>query len=406
MRKGFTTGSCAAAAAKAAAWMLLTGRDKKKVSIRTPKGIWFDADLVDIRRSDGTVSCAVLKDGGDDPDVTTGAHIFAEVSALQKTGGCENEADGWQDAAWTSGLCGKEMKPSAGSGGRQLDDAVIIIDGGEGVGRVTKPGLDQPVGQAAINHVPRAMIRREVLSVCRVMDFKGTLRVLISVPEGKELAGKTFNPRLGIEGGISILGTTGIVEPMSTKALLDTIRVEIHQKRTLGEPVLAVTPGNYGKVFMQQTYGYDLGRSVACSNFIGDTIDIAREEGFRRMLLTGHIGKLIKVSGGIMNTHSREADARMELLAAAPLRAGADAKTALAVMDAVTTEEGVRLLAEAGILEGAMRHAMEKIQYYLEKRAGSELHIECMMYSNAYGLLAESSGAEDFLRELTGNGQA
>ena len=373
VRKGFTTGSCAAAAAKAAAWMLLTGREKNTIRILTPKGIWFDADLVDIRRSDKAVSCAVIKDGGDDPDVTTGAHIFANVSMFSE---------------------------GPGSG------AAILIDGGEGVGRVTKPGLDQPVGQAAINHVPREMIRKEVAEVCRVMDFKGTLRVLISVPEGKELAGKTFNPRLGIEGGISILGTTGIVEPMSTKALLDTIRVEIHQKKTLGEPVLAVAPGNYGKEFMKRTYGYDLERSVACSNFIGDTVDMAREEGFHRMLLTGHIGKLIKVSGGIMNTHSHEADARMELLAAAALRAGADAKTALSVMDAVTTEEGVRLLSEAGILDGAMRHAMEKIQYYLEKRAGSELHIECMMYSNDFGLLAKSSGAEEFLRELTGGAQA
>ncbi|MGN0255321.1 MAG: cobalt-precorrin-5B (C(1))-methyltransferase CbiD [Chordicoccus sp.] len=402
MRKGFTTGSCAAAAAKAAAYMLLTGREKRKISILTPKGIRFDADIVDIRRSDGEVSCAVIKDGGDDPDVTTGAHIFANVSVLE-----ENPEGGAIMHARETGACmiGWELS-DGGPGARQTDGAEILIDGGEGVGRVTKPGLDQPVGQAAINHVPRDMIRREVTEVCRVMDFQGTLRVLISVPEGKELAAHTFNPRLGIEGGISILGTTGIVEPMSTKALLDTIRVEIHQKKTLGEPVLAVAPGNYGKEFMKRTYGYDLERSVACSNFIGDTIDIAREEGFHRMLLTGHIGKLIKVSGGIMNTHSHEADARMELLAAAALRAGADGDLARSVMDAVTTEEGVRLLAEAGVLEKSMRHAMEKIQFYLEKRAGSELHIECMMYSNDYGLLAESSGAEDFLRELTGIAQA
>ena len=328
VRKGFTTGSCAAAAAKAAAWMLLTGREKNTIRILTPKGIWFDADLVDIRRSDKAVSCAVIKDGGDDPDVTTGAHIFANVSMFSE---------------------------GPGSG------AAILIDGGEGVGRVTKPGLDQPVGQAAINHVPREMIRKEVAEVCRVMDFKGTLRVLISVPEGKELAGKTFNPRLGIEGGISILGTTGIVEPMSTKALLDTIRVEIHQKKTLGEPVLAVAPGNYGKEFMKRTYGYDLERSVACSNFIGDALDIGVSLGFEGILLVGHIGKLVKLGAGIMNTHSSAADGRMETLIACGALAGVESAVLRELTDCVTVDAALSILFAHGAAQKALDVLTERI---------------------------------------------
>ena len=226
-------------------------------------------------RGETKVSCAVQKDGGDDPDVTTGALIYAAVS-FQDGINAEDQSEHV-----------REKEP------------VITIDGGSGVGRVTRPGLDQPVGNAAINHVPREMIEKEVCEVCMALDFHGALAVEISVPGGGELAKSTFNPRLGIVGGISILGTSGIVEPMSAQALLDTIRVELRQHRALGEQLVAVSPGNYGLDFMKRTYDYDLDRSVKCSNFIGQTIDMAVEYGFTHMLMTGHIGKLIKVSGGI-----------------------------------------------------------------------------------------------------------
>lgn len=370
LRNGFTTGSCAAAAAKAACYMLLTGRKKEKIDIITPKGITFHASIVDILRGERAVQCAVIKDGGDDPDITTGAHVVAKVSFLE----------------------GQE----AGTGGR------ILIDGGIGVGRVTKPGLDQPVGNAAINHVPREMIEREMREVCHVLDYHEDLAVEISVPEGQKLAESTFNPRLGILGGISILGTSGVVEPMSAQALKDTIAVELRQKKALGQKAVAVSPGNYGLDFMKKTYDYDLDCSVKCSNFIGDTIDMAKQMGFEAMLLTGHIGKLIKLSGGMMNTHSKEGDCRMELLAAAAVYAGCHAKTAKDLLDAVTTEEGVKLLSEAGILEATMERAMERILFYLRKRAGDGMQIECMMYATDYGLLAESPGAQSLLQELKG----
>lgn len=373
MRYGFTTGSCAAAAAAAACYMLLTGRKKEEMTILTPKGISYTAKLVDISINESSAACAIVKDGGDDPDITTGAHIVAEVAFLQKESLQKDKTDAVQQ---------------------------IIIRGGKGVGRVTKPGLDQPVGEAAINHVPREMIEKEVRRICALCDYNGKLQVTISVPEGEEIAQKTFNPRLGITGGISILGTSGIVEPMSSQALLDTIQVELRQKKAMGQQMIAVTPGNYGLDFMKEAFAYDLDKSVKCSNFIGNTIDMAAETGFCGMLLTGHIGKLVKVSGGIMNTHSKEGDCRMELLAAAALKSGGSKTQALEILEAVTTEEGIRLLQEGGNLQKTMQILMEKIMFYLQKRTAGRLQIECMMYANGYGLLAESSGAEAMLEAL------
>lgn len=363
MRYGFTTGSCAAAAAKAAAYMLLSGRQKNTITIETPKGIPYTADILEITRGEKAVQCAVRKDGGDDPDITSGALIYAEVSLTDHTR-------------------------------TQATDTRIHIDGGIGVGRVTKPGLDQPVGNAAINHVPREMIAKEVLEVCDLMDYKGNLQVIISVPEGEAIAKQTFNPRLGIVGGISILGTSGIVEPMSNQALLDTIRVELNQRRAEGFDYVAVAPGNYGLDFMKKAYGYDLDKSVKCSNFIGATIDMAVECGFTRMLLTGHIGKLIKVAGGIMNTHSKEADCRMELLSAFAIHEGAGADVAAKILDCVATEEAVRLLREAGKQQEVMDYAMERIMFYLNKRAGGRMQIDCIMYDNTFGELAKSKEAD------------
>lgn len=363
MRYGFTTGSCAAAAAKAAAYMLLSGRQKNTITIETPKGIPYTADVLEITRGEKAVQCAVRKDGGDDPDITSGALIYAEVSLTDHTR-------------------------------MQATDTRIHIDGGIGVGRVTKPGLDQPVGNAAINHVPREMIAKEVLEVCDLMDYKGNLQVIISVPEGEAIAKQTFNPRLGIVGGISILGTSGIVEPMSNQALLDTIRVELNQRRAEGFDYIAVAPGNYGLDFMKKAYGYDLDKSVKCSNFIGVTIDMAVECGFTRMLLTGHIGKLIKVAGGIMNTHSKEADCRMELLSAFAIHEGAGADVAAKILDCVATEEAVRLLREAGKQQEVMDYAMERIMFYLNKRAGGRMQIDCIMYDNMFGELAKSKEAD------------
>lgn len=344
--------------------MLLTGQIKTEITIETPKGIPYRAKLLDISRREHEVSCGVEKDGGDDPDVTTGTWVYAKVSY--------EGPESWKEGQ------GQE----------------IHIDGGKGVGRVTRPGLDQPVGSAAINHVPREMIRKEVLEVCQALDYRGSLQVEISVPDGEKLSERTFNPRLGIVGGISILGTSGIVEPMSSQALLDTIWIELRQRRELGFDYVAVSPGNYGLDFMKKAYGYDLDKSVKCSNYIGPAIDMAVELGFREMLLTGHIGKLIKVAGGIMNTHSKEADCRMELLAAFAIREQANARLACRILECATTEEAIPVLTESGKLQPVMDRVAERVCFYMENRAGGKLKTDCILYANGYGELARSRGAE------------
>ncbi len=368
MRCGFTTGSCAAAGSKAAAYMLFSGNEKKEISIDTPKGMTYTAEIEDISISPGEVSCAVRKDGGDDPDITTGTLVYSKVTVTDH-------------APLQNG-------------------PVIDIDGGRGVGRVTKPGLDQPIGNAAINHVPREMIRDAVLEVCGLYDFTGRISVEISVPDGEEIAKKTFNPKLGIEGGISILGTSGIVEPMSSQAILDTIRVQLNQRRAMGYDYVAVTPGNYGQDYMKKTYGYDIDRSVKCSNYIGATIDMATELGFKKLLLTGHIGKLIKVAGGIMNTHSKEADCRMELLAAFSVKFGMEPPGVIKIMDCVTTEEALGIIKEAGILREVMDYVMERIIYHLNKRGMDKIMTDCIMYSNDYGELAASPEVKEWFTLL------
>lgn len=354
MKYGFTTGSCAAAASGAAAYMLLTGKIKTDITVETPSGRIFKAAILDIKRSENSVSCAVRKTAGDDPDITDGALIYSEVS---------------------------------------IRESGFSIDGGKGVGRVTRPGLDQPVGAAAINRVPREMIEKKVSEVCSFVGYSGGLKIIISVPEGERLAEKTFNPKLGIAGGISILGTSGIVEPMSERAFIETIRLELRQKRAEGERRAVISPGNYGREFMKKSYGFDLDRSVKCGNFIGLTVDMAKEEGFGELLLVGHIGKLIKVAGGIMNTHSREADCRMEILASLGLLCGADGGTARSILRCALTDEAVEILEEAGIKQAVMDMAVERICGNLERRT-EKMKIECMMFSNKFGELGKSREAE------------
>lgn len=398
MRYGFTTGSCAAAAAKAAAYMLLTGQKKEEITIKTPKGILYHAEILDIVRRENEVSCAVEKDGGDDPDITSGAWIYAKVAYADTDS--ERAADletitGEEEYHAGEEICETEEATSDVRGGQR-----IRIEGGTGVGRVTRKGLDQPVGYAAINHVPREMIQKEVAEVCKLADFQGGLTVKISVPEGEELAARTFNPRLGIVGGISILGTSGIVEPMSSRAIVDTIRVELRQRRAEGYDYVAVSPGNYGLNFMKRTYGYDLDRSVKCSNFIGETIDMAVEMGFRKMLLTGHVGKLIKVAGGIMNTHSKEADCRMELLAAFCVRERIEILQICQILECATTQEAIPILKESGKLQQVMDRVAQRICFYMENRAGGKLEAECVLYANEFGELAKSGKAEEWFTLL------
>lgn len=363
LRLGYTTGSCAAAAAKAAAWMLLTGQEKREISLLTPKGVTLHLAVEEIRPETDAVSCAVKKDGGDDPDVTSGTMIVARVAR------------------------------QAGAG--------ITIDGGEGIGRVTKRGLDQPVGAAAINSVPRRMIEENVREVCRMADYSGGLSVVISVPNGAALAAKTFNPRLGIVGGISILGTSGIVEPMSEQALIDTIRVELRQRKANGASYVLLTPGNYGADYIKNEIGIDPRTAVLTSNFIGDAIDICRELEFRGALLVGHIGKLVKLAGGMFNTHSKYGDCRMEILAACAAAEGLPQEKTAQLLECATCDDAVRILRENGVFFDTMQRLMRRTDALLAYRGGDEMKIGVMVFSKEYGLLCRSAHADMLLQKIT-----
>lgn len=363
LRLGYTTGSCAAAAAKASAYMLLSGEVTDYVNLMTPKGIALHLEVLDVEWGRDFVSCAIRKDAGDDPDVTDGVLIYAKVSYHMEDSFAESY--------------GKEQ---------------IHITGGIGVGIITKPGLEQPQGAAAINRVPRQMITEELAHLCGYYQVPQGLDVEISVPQGVDLAEKTFNPRLGIVGGISILGTTGIVEPMSESALISSIRLELKQQAELGKKSLVVTPGNYGKEFLQQHLPLRIEDAVKCSNFVGETIDFAVELGIEDILFVAHIGKFIKVAGGIFQTHSRMADARMEILTANAVLSGAGQPLLTELMQAVTTEEGIRILEEAGYLEQTMEHVMERIFCHLKRRSFGRINLAAIVFSSELGRRRQGNG--------------
>ncbi len=362
LRMGYTTGSCAAAAAKAAAWMLLTGQKRQEISLTTPKGIRLTLPVLEIRMEETAVSCAIEKDGGDDPDITKGTLIFATVTKSTAAG--------------------------------------ITIDGGKGIGRVTKRGLDQPVGNAAINSVPRTMIQENLEEVCALADYHGGLTVIISAPDGERLAQKTFNPRLGIVGGISILGTTGIVEPMSEAALVETIRVELRQKRENGAEYVLLTPGNYGSDFIRLDMGIDAKKAVQVSNFIGDALEICKELDFRGALLIGHIGKLVKIGGGMLNTHSKYGDCRMEILAAQAGAAGLPPEHIRTLLDCVMCDDALRILKEAGFYEQTLSRLTRRIAFHLSHRGGDKLQTGAILFSKEYGILGRTEHANELLKSI------
>ena len=385
---GYTTGSCGAAAAKAAARMLFTGNVLDTVELMTPKGILLKLQVLEASVTPKEARCAIQKDAGDDPDVTDGVLVYATVRREGMTGS-EDTAEGSEQAAETENTAERKNICS---------HAEIHITGGLGVGRVTRPGLEQPVGAAAINRVPREMITGAVREICEEQGYFGRIEVEISIPEGVALAKKTFNPRLGIEGGISVLGTSGIVEPMSERALLASIRLELQMVRKNGASYLLAAPGNYGMDFLSRHLPFEMDQAVKYSNFVGELVDMALELEFRGILLVSHIGKLIKVAGGIMNTHSRNADARLELLASNGLRAGADLETVRRVLEAVTTEEGLAVLKEKQLLEQTIDQVLEKVLFYLGHRSYGKLNIGVITFSGELGLLGQAGPVE----ELTG----
>ncbi len=346
LRTGITTGACAAGAAKAAALTLLTKQPVTTTAVQTDQDVLLSIIVHPTHMENDSVACSVVKDAGDDPDVTDGIEI---------------------------------------------SEKGIRIDGGDGVGRVTKPGLRIPVGQAAINPVPLRMIRREVGNVCKQVGYSGGLDILISVPQGGKIAKRTMNERLGIVSGISILGTTGIVEPMSEKALVDAMKTEIDMRLAEDKNNLLVTPGNYGREFARSELGFDIDKAVKCSNFIGEVLDYVHFLGLEKMTLVGHAGKLIKLAGGIMNTHSSVADCRMEIFAAHCALHGATAKMVHEMMNCATVDAAVELIRTWKLCRQVWESIGRKIAFHLNFRTKGVPIVEFFVFTLEEGLLIHSN---------------
>ena len=431
LRRGLTTGTCAAACTKAAMIRLFKGDVCREVSVRLPGGEvvklpvqeadesdrlkWTNGNngidtgisdseeseiskckaangiVVDLGKTKDEIneSCCskypevsarffTVKDSGDDPDVTNGAEIHVCVSVVSG-----------EDVPAKAFACDRDER--------------LFLDGGKGVGIVTKEGLRQEVGQSAINPVPREMIFDAALSVLSELELeehKEDVLITVIVPEGEKLGARTFNPRLGIEGGISILGTTGIVEPMSEAAIVSTIETEIRQKLLLDpDGRILVVPGNYGKRYAEGL-GLDLKRAVEVSNYIGEAIDLAVSYGCRKFLLVGNIGKLVKLAAGIMNTYSKVADGRWEIFAAHLALSGGDREMVRRIKEAPTTEEMLRIIDEAGLREKVMDSIIREIEYHLDHRIRGQMEYGVVVFSERYGKIGETKGTSELMESF------
>ncbi len=363
-RKGYTTGSCAAAAAKASVLMLLSGSAVEESCIDTPAGVRLTLPVTDVSITSESAGCSVVKDGGDDPDMTSGLKIFAAAKKRSKSG--------------------------------------VDIRSGEGIGMVTLPGLKVEVGKPAINPVPEQMILKEV---GEVLPENVGVEILLSVPGGAEAARKTFNPKLGIVGGISILGTSGIVNPMSEDAWKESLALELRVLAAKGKKFAVYIFGNYGENFVAKEIGLNKENLVKVSNFMGFMLDQAVECGLEKILVAGHLGKLVKVAAGIFQTHSRVADARNEIMAAYTALEGAAAVTVAEIYACRTTEAAAEIINLNG-LRGVYDRIVDNVSKRCMDYVKDKIQIGCILFHREHTLLAMDENARIMLNEAgSGYGQ-
>ena len=349
LKTGFTTGACACAATIAALESLLKEQNVETVNIELPNGEKYFFDCQVKERTQNLATVSVIKNSGDDIDVTDGVEIFSTVK-LNKSPG-------------------------------------IKLIGGKGIGKCTKKGLAVDIGEAAINPVPRINICRNVKRILSENNKTNLgVSITLSIPNGKELASKTLNSSLGIKDGLSILGTTGIVKPMSNEAIIKTIYYELKQVLSQNiERAVVLVPGNYGQNFAV-SLGINPNLIVQMSNFIGDSLDIAQELGFENILIIGDLGKLIKVAGGIFQTHSKVAN-----LAAM----GASTTLINKVMESKTTTQVIELIKNSGF-EDIYEIIANKVKDRVLKRVG--LNVDVVLFSNKTGLLSKTINEDNLIQ--------
>lgn len=361
MRKGYTTGSCATAASVAATHLLLNEEECEEVVVLSPVDKEIRIPIESIERvDDKTAIASVRKNGGDDADATHGMLIYSKVTLR--------------------------------------DDTEVTIEGGEGIGRVTQEGLLVPIGKPAINPKPRKMIGdniRKMLGESRGAD------ILIFAPEGYEIAKQTMNRNLGIIGGISILGTTGIVTPMSEDSWKAAISIELEMKKKQGFEKIVLSPGNYGEDFAVNKMMIDETKIVSMSNFVGYVLKEVQRIGFEEVLMIGHLGKLIKVSAGIFSTHSKDADARAEILVANLALMGMPIPDLERVSKCLTTEAAGDIISETGY-EGVYQIIAYKIKFRSEKLLkyrDPKVKVDVVLFSSKTGLLSSTKPIKELMEE-------
>ena len=355
LRYGFTTGTAATAAALGALlWLRGEGRDA--VDVVLPDGTALHLPLAGARRTEEGAEAWVVKDGGDDPDVTSGLAVVASL--------------------------------------RYAKEGLTLL-AGEGVGQVTRPGLPVAVGEAAINPGPREMLRRHLLPL--LPPGRG-LEVTLSIPGGDEAAKRTFNPRLGIEGGLSILGTRGLVVPMSDEALVATIHSELSVRAAEGHRHLCLVPGNYGRAVAR---GLDIAdeRIVIVSNYVGFALEKVRDLPLETLLVVGQVGKIMKVAGGSLHTHSRYSDGRRETFAALAAREGATATEVETLLEANTLDDAVTTTLDRPWSEGALRAGALRAARAMAAIAPDVQEVAVSLFVLPDRIVA-STATEPFLRRL------
>ncbi|EGT5028295.1 cobalt-precorrin-5B (C(1))-methyltransferase [Clostridioides difficile] len=392
-RRGYTTGSCATGASKAAVYMLITKNRINTINIDTPKGIPLLLKVDNINISDTFVECSIKKDGGDDIDATHTMDIYARAEIVAKN----DKNKGYLtlkdiDSLSTNSECKSELYK------------FIRVYGGTGIGVVTKKGLSVDVGKPAINPTPLKMINHEIRKLIGdnfepILGNDKVLKITIFAPQGETVAKKTFNPRLGIVGGISIIGTTGIVEPMSDEGWKKSLSIELQMKKEQGLDKIILVPGNHGEQFIREKLNLDIKYVVRVSNFIGYMIKEAQRIGYKKILMAGHIGKFIKVSAGIFNTHSKVADARSEILVANLALMEARYEFLNKINQCVTTEEAVELINNSeyrevyNILSNKCR---ERVKQYLNEDS-DDIDVEVIIFSMDKSLLGKSDNTDDLV---------
>lgn len=355
-RYGFTTGTTATAAAIGAAYMYLNDK-RDMVDVELPAGITLTIPLEFVKKEKNLFTCGVKKNAGDDPDVTDGILISAKLEFIKKGNGLE-----------------------------------FNFFAGEGVGVFTKDGLALPKGEAAINPVPRQMMIDNLSVILKEHGFSGIVNITVTVENGADIAKKTFNERLGIIGGISILGTSGLVLPMSKTALLQTIEADIKFRlKNSKERLVYLAPGNIGAKFLENNFNINSTTVAIISNFIGESIDYAISNDAKEIVLCGDLGKLIKLSGGIMNTHSNDSDSRLELLASSILKLCIKESIQLPIQiisnlfEQKTTTGAVNIIKENNF-ENCFDILADQMLYYAYNRA---FKAEIFYHKNRYANIEE-----------------